>query len=269
MIAKPISPKPLLSPLKGKRVVITRAVTQADELAEMLRERYAEPLLYPCIAVAPPEDTTLLDQSIYDAVQGQFNWLVVTSSNAVNTLADRLQALNLPESALAAIRTAAVGLATAKAAINRLKVNVHSVPEETCASALADALPSLEGKRVWLPQSDIAKPGLAQTLKANGADVVAVSAYRTIVGSGGVDLPALLKAKMVDAITFTSPSTVRNFLWRLIEEGGSTQELDGVALACIGAVTLASARDCGLCVPMIVSPPSVHNLVHSLEEFFA
>ncbi len=269
MMTKPTPPKQLLSPLKGKRVVITRAAAQADELAELLRARYAEPLLYPCIAIAPPEDTTMLDKSIYDAVQGQFDWLVVTSSNAVNALADRLQALELPASALAAIRTAAVGLATAKAAINRLKVNVQSLPEETCASALADALPRLDGKRVWLPQADIAKPGLAQTLSGKGATVVAMTAYRTIVGNGGVDLPALLKAKIVDAITFTSPLTVRNFLWRLIEEGGSTQELDGVALACIGGLTLASARDCGLCVPMIVSPPSVHNLVHSLEEFFA
>ncbi|MCX7671089.1 MAG: uroporphyrinogen-III synthase, partial [Anaerolineae bacterium] len=82
-------------PLQGKRIAVTRAAHQAGELDDLLRRRGAEPLPYPCIAIAPPADTGPLDAALRELAAGAFDWLVLTSRNAVDVLADRLAALGL------------------------------------------------------------------------------------------------------------------------------------------------------------------------------
>ena len=118
------------------------------------------------------------------------------------------------------------------------------MPDESVAEGLAASLAASlrPGERVLLPQADIARPVLAQRLAAAGAKVVAVPAYRTVIGSGGVDLPALLADKQVDAITLTSASTARNLLQRLAAAGADGAGLEGVCIACIGPVTAETAQ---------------------------
>ncbi len=214
------------SSLAGRRVVVTRAAQQAGDLEELLCSRGAEPLLYPCIAIAPPEDTGPLDEALRALAAGQFDWLVLTSRNAVTILAQRLRVANIGPLQPDRFSVAAVGSATAQALERDLGLSVDLVPETFVAEALAgDLLQRLAPNgHVLVCQADIARPVLVETLAAGGAAVTSVVAYRTVIGSGGVDLPALLRAGQVDAVTFTSSSTVRNLLIRLDAEGGSAAE---------------------------------------------
>ena len=259
------------STLAGKRIVVTRAASQADELDDLLRSRGAEPLAYPCIAIAPPEDTGPLDAALRGLVAGEFAWLVLTSQNTVAALADRLKALALTLQGARQVSLAAVGTATAKAAERELGLHVELIPGEFVAEALVAALtPRLRpGDRVLLCQSDIARPVLAEELRSAGLAVAPVVAYRTAIGSGGVDLPALLAARQVDALTFTSASTVRNLLLRLKAEGAGLADLAGICVACLGPITTAAARQAGLTVAITPAEYTIPTLVAALEAYFA
>ena len=135
------------------------------------------------------------------------------------------------------------------------------------AEGLAAAMTAMlaPGQRVLLPQADIARPVLARELAAAGLVVTQVTAYRTTVGSGGVDLPALLHAGEVDAILFTSGSTVHNLLTRLQDSNAGLRQLNAVCLACIGPVTAAAAREAGLAVAVVAETQSLEGLVEALE----
>lgn len=262
----------MTDPLAGRRVVVTRAPHQAADFAAMLTARGAVPLLYPCIDIDTPEDPAALDAALRDAAAGAFDWLVVTSRNTVMAIDRRLAALGLAPEALAAMRVAAVGPATAEAAAETLGLTADLVPEEHVAEALAAALidATSAGQRILLPQSAIARPVLAEALSEAGLIVTAVPAYRTVTGRGGDDVPALLAAGAVDAVIFTSSSTVDGFLERLAAEGGLRDNLAGVCLACIGPITARTAEGHGLMVHVVPREDyTLDGLIEGLEGYFA
>ena len=256
------------SGLLGKRVVITRAPHQADELAALLLQRGAEPLLYPCIDIAPPEDTSALDAALQKAANGGFDCLLLTSANTVIALAKRLTALSLPFHCLQMSSVGVVGPATAKLATDMLGLKSTVMPEGYTAAALAMAMRVIPEMRVFLPQSAIAHEALADALTRAGANVTAVDAYRTVIGSGGIDLRTLLAARKVNAITFASSSAVHNCLTRMSDEGGSAADLAQVVIACIGPSTAQTARECGLSVAVMPQEHTLAGLVNELELFF-
>jgi uroporphyrinogen-III synthase len=254
--------------LTDKRVVNTRAVHQAAELDALLRARGAEPVSYPCIDIAPPADPAPLDAAIGDAAAGRFDWLALTSANTALALARRLETLGYPPGALAGLRVAAVGPATASAARDLLGIEVDAIPDDYQAEALADALQTPTGTRVFLPQSGIARPTLAEKLVAAGMVVSVVPAYQTVIGAGGASVPAMLEAGQIDGVTFTSPSTVTNFIRRLASQGGDTAHLENVCIACIGPSTAEAARASGLRVSVIPAEHTLDGLVAGLETFY-
>lgn len=258
------------SGLAGKRVVVTRAAHQADELDDLLRSRGAEPLPYPCIAIAPPEDTGALDAALRAAAAGAFDWLALTSSNTVVALAERLAALGLAPAALHHVAIAAGGAATGRAVERDLGLRVTLTPAEFVAEALAAALIARgpAGGRVLLCQADLARPTLAEALRAAGWAVTAVVAYRTVIGAGGIRLMDHLAAGAVDAITFTSPSTARNLVQRLAAEGGRLADLAGVCIACLGPVTAAAVQQIGLPVHVQPAEHTVAALVAALDRWW-
>jgi len=262
---------PSLSGLAGKRVVVTRAATQADALDELLRREGAIPLPYPCIAFAPPDDTGPFDAALRAAAAGAFDWLALTSSNAVTALAERLAALQIEPSALRATAIAAVGAATARAVEQALGLAVALTPPESVAEALTAALIERgpANGRILLCQADLARPTLAETLRTAGWAVTTVVAYRTVIGSGGIRLSERLATGAVDAITFTSPSTVHNLARRLEAEGGRLADLSGVCIACLGPVTAAAARQLGLPVHVLPTTQTIEVLVEALACHFA
>ncbi len=257
-----------MSGLVGKRVVITRAPHQVREFEALLCARGALPLCYPCIDIAPPADPAPLDAALHGLATGTFDWLILTSANVVRTLANRLSALGLTARMHKTLRVAVVGPATAAAAKTLLDLQVEVMPETYLAQAIPASLPLLPGARLLLPQSSRADAALHEALMAAGAQVTVVEAYCTVIGQGGVDLPAILRIGRVDAITFTSPSTVTNLLQRLRQEGGDTSQLAQVIMACIGSKTAAAARTQGLKVTVTPVRHTLEGLIDVLEGFF-
>jgi uroporphyrinogen-III synthase len=253
-------------PLHDRQIVNTRAVHQAAPLDDLLRARGAIPLAYPCIATALPEHTAALDAALHALCAGHYDWLVLTSANTVRSLAERLQALDLKLTG--PFKVAAVGPGTAEAAESMLGVSVTLIPDEHVAESLATAILARDGGRILLPESAIARPVLAQMLATGGAEVCTVEAYHTVAATGGVDLPALLRAHQVDAVIFTSSSTVTHFLDRLAAADLTPAALDGVCIAPIGPKTARTVRDCGLEVAFVPQAYTLAGLVDSLEQYF-
>lgn len=254
--------------LSGLTVVNTRAVHQAGELDALLRGQGATVLSYPAIAIAPMPDTTPFEEAIRAGVDGAFDWLVITSANTVWLIKERMAALGFPPASLNELRIAAVGTATAEAVQRDLGLDVELLPEEFVAESLAEALGEVAGQRIFLPQSAQARPVLAQTLRSAGAEVTQVDAYRTVMGQGGVALGEYFWRGDVDVVTFTSASTVHNFVKRLKAENGSTAMLVDVVVACIGPITAEAARRHDLPVKVVPEEHTIEGLVAALVGYF-
>jgi uroporphyrinogen-III synthase len=252
--------------MQGKRIVVTRAVHQAGELVSLLSQYGAEALLYPCIAIVPPEDTRQLDNAAWEMANGVFDWLVLTSANAVMILSQRLATTGLTPSSDLAL--ACVGPATAEAAQRLLGIQARAIPEEYVAEALAELIRPALPARVLVLQAEKARPVLIEKLSAAGAIVTALTAYCTVQGESGVHLSALLKTRQVDAITFTSASTVENCVRRLQAEGADLSLLTHVCLACIGPITARTVVAAGLVVGVMPAEHTIEGLVEALEAYF-
>ncbi len=243
-----------MSGLAGRRIAITRPSGRGETLAERLRVRGAEPLLTPLIAYAPPVDPAPLQQALTRLAAGEYDWLAVTSRQAVQALAD---ATIPPTTAIAA-----VGKATAADCRRRFGREPAVVPDEELGAALPRAMGTLAGARVLLPCADIAPPTLAEALRAAGAQVDRVTAYCTIAGPGVAELRAALQAGAVDAIVLASGSAARQ-LSALLPPVAAWP-----ALVCIGPSTAAVCAELGLPVSAIAQRPSDDDLIVALEQVF-
>lgn len=252
--------------LDSKRIVNTRATHQAEALNDLLREQGAVPLVYPCIAIIPPGDSSALDAALADLVAGHFEWLVLTSANTVYALAQRLAVAGMVLAGK--FRAAAVGPATAQAAHEWLGLSAVDLPETYIAESLAENLPIEVGIRVLLPESAIARPTLADMLSRRGANVTAIAAYQTVRGRGGVDVPHLLAQGSIDALTFTSSSTVTYFLERLKNESGQVADILALPAVCIGPKTTETARDAGFSALYTASEYTLEGLLGALDALF-
>ncbi|MCB0113178.1 MAG: uroporphyrinogen-III synthase [Caldilineaceae bacterium] len=256
-------------PLSGLRVVNTRAQHQAQALTELLEAQGAEVLHYPAISIEPIRNNPELDQALHAAVDGAYEWIVLTSSNTVHALVERLSELGFDPKALSVARIAAVGPSTADAIRAELGLDVALLPDEFVAESLAEAIPVQPGERVFLPQSDIARSILAEKLEEAGAQVTRIDAYRTVLGRGGVPLPEYFWRGDVDAVLFTSASTVHNFMRRLKRENGSGGMLVDVVVGCIGPVTADAAIAHDLPVKVVPDEHTIEGLVTALAAYFA
>lgn len=257
-----------MSGLAGKYVVITRATHQSAELAALLEAKGAIPLRYPCIEIQPPPDLSALDEALQGLAAGEFAWLIITSLNTVSIMADRLKTLHLSLKHLSNLRIAAVGTATAYAVQHDLGVSVDCLPETFTAAVLAKSLDLAPETPVLLPQSELADSTLTDALSQMQVKLTAVTAYRNLPGSGGIRLLDYLNTQKLDSITFTSSSTVSNFISRLQAEGGTHEQLHAVCMACIGPKTAATAEEQGLNVSVMPSTHTIPALVDALHEHF-
>jgi uroporphyrinogen-III synthase len=228
-------------PLAGKRILITRARHQAGRLAEALEEQGAEVVRLPTIEIIPPESYAHLD-AVLEVIDG-FDWLIVTSANGVAALEDRLQFMNIPPARLEHLQIAAIGPATAKA-LGRVGLRVSVMPEEYVAEAVVALLQEkVRGKHVLLVRAAVARDVIPEELRKGGADIHVVEAYRTIIPADSMvrvrDLFGEGKP-LPDAVTFTSSSTVNNFVALL---AAAQIELPvGLRAVSIGPVTTRTLR---------------------------
>lgn len=249
--------------LRGKRVLVTRALHQAAPLTALLRERGAAPLAYPCLRVAPLASCAALDAALQQAAAGAFDWLLLTSSNSARALAARLQQLDL---ALPGAKVALMGAASAAAARDLPGAQLCAQVPAGDRAALLTTLDLRPGIRVLLPQSDLAPSTTRDALLAAGAQVCAIAAWRNVPGSGGVDLAALLRAGAVDGLLFTSASILRNAQARLREEGGDLALLRALPCACLGRPTAAAARAAGFQRVHLAQDHSLNALLDALAR---
>jgi uroporphyrinogen-III synthase len=241
--------------LDGRTVVVTRPAGEAGTLSEALRAEGAEVLEAPSIEILPAEDTGPLDEAVSDLCEGGFAWVVFSSPRAVDAVSERMDALGYRRGMAAMI--AAVGPATA-AALVEAGVHVHMVADPFTTDALAEQFPTGRG-RVLLPRADIAPPGLEVRLAEKGWTPVRVVAYRTgMSGSLPDDAARALADRRVDAVAFTSASTVRGFA-RLTDERG-------MAAVCIGPVTARAAREEGFRVDAVAEPHTTEGLAAAVID---
>jgi uroporphyrinogen III methyltransferase / synthase len=231
-------------PLAGVRIVITRAGAQASGLARQLESAGGAVVEFPTIEIQPPEDFAAFDAAIENIEQ--YDWLIFTSVNSVAPFLARLRRAGKVVGALASLHVGAIGPETAQR-LSSAGITVSLVPERYQAEGILDAVkPELmKGKRVFIPRAAEAREVLPETLRSWGAAVEVVVAYRTALARVDVaPLADLLRGRAIDAITFTSSSTVKNFV-RLFD-GKSLAEIAGrSAIACIGPITARTVEEAG------------------------
>lgn len=251
----------MTTPLMGKRILVTRPRAQAADLCDKLAVLGAEPIVFPTIEIAPLKDASWLDQAIRQL--SQYDWIIFTSVNGVTAFWDRLHAAEKDSSALAEVSVAAIGPATAQA-LEQRGVQPHFIPAEYVAEAIVEGIGVVRGRRILLPRADIAREALASELERRGALVDEIAAYRTLPAAPDPRGLAELR-RGVDAITFTSSSTVRNF----VQLVGGDAISPGAAIACIGPITAQTARELGLSVDVAATEYTTNGLVQALVDFFA
>jgi uroporphyrinogen III methyltransferase/synthase len=243
-------------PLAGKVVLVTRAVDRSDRLVRLLERRGARPVLAPSIELVPARSAALTD-ALGLLVAGEFEWIVLTSQATVEVLAGRLGSARDVRG-----NVAVIGDATAEAWWRWSHRSPDLQPKTFTTAALARSFPRGSG-RVLCARADIAPEGLETVLASKGWDPLRVDAYRTrFPRSLPSDARDALRAGEVDAITFTSASTVRGFVGALGPTKGNPK------VVCIGPVTSREARTRGLPVAAVAKPHTMEGLVAALERVF-
>jgi uroporphyrinogen III methyltransferase/synthase len=253
-------------PLFGRRVLVTRAREEAGRLAALVAAQGGEAYEFPAIAVEAMPDTADLDRAVREL--GSYQWAVFTSANGVRFFWERLDAAGLDARALAGVKLAAIGSRTA-ATLGRFGLSCDLTPEEFRAEAVLSALVDrvAPGERVLCPRAAQAREVLVQGLREAGVFVAEVAAYRTVPGG---DDPGAVRERLargeIDAVTFTSSSTVHNLVRAL---GGEAAELlGGTTLAAIGPVTAQTLAEYGLSCAVTAARYTVEGLVEALATYF-
>lgn len=228
------------SSLQDKRVLITRAREQSESLFRRLLALGAVPICAPLIEFAPVEDTRLLDAALRKL--GRFDWLFLTSQNALRFVLERANILGISLGGAAGRpRVAAVAPVTAAAA-EKAGLQVHYIANKHQGIGLAEELgPQLKNRRVLLPRSDRASRELPDALRQAGAEVEDVIAYRTLESEvAETDVRESVKRGEIDAVVFYSPSAVRHFT-----DIVGSHERGNVLFVAIGPVTASALKESG------------------------
>jgi len=250
-------------PLAGIRIINTRPKEQARGFTEMLEEEGAVVREVPAIKIEPPADHNELDGAIQKI--DSYDWMVFTSTNGVKYFFERFSELDRDIRDLGCVKLAAIGEKTAKALKNR-GLRVELVPKEYRAEALLEELKGVldEEKKILLPRTTRARDVLREELEEEGLKVDEVETYRTLSTSLHEDVKRDLEDGKYDLITFTSSSTVENFLGMLRDKN----YLKDMTLAAIGPVTASTAEEEGLSVDIVASEYDIEGLYEAILDYY-
>ena len=234
-------------PLSKTRILVGRARHQASALSQKLRSLGATVIEIPFIEIQKPKSFKPLDSALKDIAD--YDWLILTSVNGVDALWQRMRKLHLHPRSLKNLRVAAIGPATKKA-IEQGGIKVDVVPKEYIAESVVRSLRRrIQGKRVLLVRAKVARDVIPRELRLAGAQVDVVEAYETVVPAASrARLRTLLNnsRRRPHLVTFTSSSTVRNFVTLLGASAGKNRaQLGGIHFASIGPVTSATLHELG------------------------
>ncbi len=253
--------------MAGMRILVGRARHQASAVSSGLRELGAEVIDIPFIEIRQPKSYQALDVAL--RLLSEYEWLVLTSVNGVEAVWERLKKLGISNRQLRHLRIAAIGPATKKA-IEERGLRVDVVPKEYVAeSVVASLRRRVKGKRVLLARAKVARDVIPRELRRAGAKVDVVEAYETVLPQASRKrLTSLLKdPRRPDVITFTSSSTVRNFvalLGRKDRGRVARDHTNAICFASIGPVTSATLKELGLRVDTQAKAYTIPGLIRAI-----
>ena len=254
-------------PFAGRRIVVTRARAQAGLLAQRIEALGGEVIEFPTIEIQPPTSFAALDGAVRQIET--YQWIIFTSVNGVNSFIGRLQLGRKSAADLQNVKVAAVGSETAKW-LAAAGVTVTVMPSGYQAEGLLESLTAAElaGKRVLIPCAAKARDVLPDTLRQWGAKVDVVEAYRTVAPAfAAAAIRQRLEHGDVDMLTFTSSSTVSNFVQ--LCGGGSLAAIAGTAaLASIGPITAKTIEELGGQVTVMAQQFTIDGLIDAMIEYF-
>ncbi|HEU4504944.1 MAG TPA: uroporphyrinogen-III C-methyltransferase [Nitrospira sp.] len=256
-------------PLFGKRIVLTRAREQAGEFARLLAAYGAELITAPTITIVPPASWDALDQAM-TRLSG-YSWLIFTSVNGIAPFMERLKHVRRDVRALAHLQIGAIGSRTAEE-LARWGLTADLIPSEFQAEGMVSAMSQhdLRGAKILIPRAEVARELLPEQLRMKGATVDVIPVYRTVRPESGLShLNEKIQAGAIDVVTFTSSSTVSNF----VELIGGTEEARRMGakttIACIGPITARTAEEHGLPVTIMPGENTVPALAQAIVRFYS
>lgn len=258
-------------PLAGLRVLVGRARRQASALSAELQNLGADVIEIPFIEIRPPRSYQPLDTALHKL--SEYDWLILTSVNGVEAVAERMKKLEIEPSELSRLDVASIGPST-RGAAEKIGLKVSVVPPKYVAESVVESLHGkVEGKRVLLVRAAVARDVIPRELRKMGASVDVAAGYETVLPeSSKKALQALMKdaARKPQVITFTSSSTVRNFIELLGGRGSqphtNSNLLDRVRLASIGPITSSTLREFGLPVHVEAEEYTIAGLTRAIIE---
>ena len=246
---------------------MTRAGAQADSLVEQLQRAGVEVLEFPTIEIQPPASFAGLDEAVQKIER--YDWLIFTSVNSVTPFLARLRLAGKSAAAVSSLKVGAIGPETAKR-LASAGISASLVPARYQAEGLLDAVKpeTMKAKRVLIPRAAEAREILPETLRAWGAWVDVVIAYRTACPDVDVGpLAELLRRRQIDVITFTSSSTVTNFV-RLFGNKNLAEIAGASAIACIGPITAQTVAQWGGHADIVAGEFTTAGLTRAIVEHF-
>jgi uroporphyrinogen III methyltransferase / synthase len=252
-------------PLFGKGIVITRPEAQAADMRRLLRQQGARTILFPTIRIVPPESWQALDQALEHLET--YHWIIFTSANGVHFFFRRLKETGRDIRDLKGIRVCTIGPATAST-LEAMGIRVDLIPDTFISEGVVRAFEKLDvkGRKILLPRAETARDVIPEGLSWLGAAVDVVPVYRTIASENKKEeLEVLMDTGKVDVITFTSPSTVTNFMAIM---GDGFKLPPRIRIACIGPVTAAAVKKAGLPVQIMREEFTVPGLIEAIIEHF-
>ncbi|MFN2495683.1 MAG: uroporphyrinogen-III synthase [Pseudonocardiaceae bacterium] len=255
--------------LYGWKVLVPRTKEQAGVMSERLVLHGAVPIEVPTISVEPPRSPAQMERAVKGLVDGRYQWVVFTSTNAVRAVWEKFGEFGLDARAFSGVKIACVGEVTAEK-VRSLGITPELLPsgEQSSAGLLADFPPYDDVldpvDRVLLPRADIATETLAAGLRERGWEIDDVTAYRTVrAAPPPAETREMIKTGGFDAVCFTSSSTVRNLV------GIAGKPHARTIVACIGPATAETAVEFGLRVDVQPDVAQIGALVDALAEHAA
>lgn len=258
----------MTAPLAGRTVLVTRAPGQAGEIVRLLREAGAEVAVIPTIEIVPPADWGPADSAI-DRLEG-YDWVILTSENAVDRFLGRVRERRGSLAALAGPRICAVGPKT-RDAIAGAGLQVAFMPRTYRAEALVEeaGAETWRGRKILFPRAEQGREVIPAAMRSLDARLDTVTVYRTVPSAAGRErLASLLRGGGLDAVTFTSGSTVESFA-ALLDPMDLPRVRGPVVVACIGPVTAEAAAAAGLPPDVVAEKATIASLVEALARRFA
>ena len=254
-------------PLKGRRIVVTRARAQAGGLVQKIEALGGEVIEFPTIEIQPPADHAAFDGAVGKIEN--YEWLIFTSVNSIEPFLARLKHAGKSAADLKHLKVAAIGSETARQ-LQAAGIVVDVIPARYQAEGILESLSpaTMAGKRVLIPRAAKARDVLPDTLRQWGAGVDVVQAYRT--AQPPVDRAALrerLRRGDVDVISFTSSSTVSNFV-QLFDGGKISSIVGNAAIASIGPITARTVEELGGQVAIMAQEFTIDGLVQAMVDYF-